>query len=156
MKEKFPLTLEQLEKRKAELEHVIHVELPKNAKDLASARAQGDLSENAEYEIAKEDHAKLLERRARLENIINNAVIIKQTDKIDEIEVGHTVTFADKETGEIETITILGQREGNDTVSADSPLGTALLGARIGDECIVDAPEKEFYYIIQHIEQLLD
>ena len=152
MQEKYSLTQEQLDKRKAELEYLLNEELPKNAKDIATARAQGDLSENAEYEIAKEEHAKLMEKKARLENIINNVVIIKKSDKIDEVEVGHKVTFQDKETSEVETITVLGQRDGDDTVSIESPLGKALIGSKIGDECIVDAPEKEFYYIIKNIE----
>lgn len=152
MQEKYSLTQEQLNKRKAELEYLLNEELPKNAKDIATARAQGDLSENAEYEIAKEEHAKLMEKKARLENIINNVVIIKKSDKIDEVEIGHKVTFQDKETGEIETILILGQRDGDDSVSAESPLGKALLGSKIGDERTVDAPEKEYYYLVKNIE----
>lgn len=152
MKEKFRLTQEQLDKRKAELAVLVNDELPKNAKDIASARSQGDLSENAEYEIAKEEHAKLLEKKARLENIINNVEIIKKSDNIDAIEVGHKVTFVDKETGEVESVLILGQYDGDNTVSIESPLGQAIIGLKIGDLCVVDAPEKEFHYVIQQIE----
>ena len=152
MKEKHELTIKQLEEHKTELEHLIYVELPNNASDIASARAQGDLSENAEYEIAKDEHIKLLERKSRLENILNNYVLIQKSEQNDEVSVGHKVTFVDTETGEIETITILGQREGEDTVSAASPLGAALIGGKIGETRIVEAPEKDFYYMINSIE----
>lgn len=152
MKEKHKLTVKQLEEYKAELEHLIYTELPKNASDIASARAQGDLSENAEYEIAKDEHIKLLERKSRLEDIVNNYVLIQKSEQNDEISVGHKVTFVDTDTGEIETITILGQREGSDTVSAASPLGAALIGGKIGEIRIVEAIEKDFSYMIKSIE----
>lgn len=135
MVEKNRLTVEQLEKYKAEYDRIVNVLLPANARDIASAREQGDLSENAEYENAKEEHSVLMEKKSRLENLINNAIIIQKSDKNDIIEVGHKVTFQDKETLEIETITILGQRDSDDdsTVSAESPFGKALLGAKIGE-----------------------
>jgi len=148
----YRLTSEQLEDRKQQLHKLVTEELPRNAKDIADARAQGDLSENAEYAIAKEEHAKLLEKKSRLENIINNSTIIKENEKNDEVHIGHTVTFQDTETKEVESIKILGERNGNDTVSAESPLGKALIGGKVGDVKTVEAPEKDFFYLIQKIE----
>lgn len=137
--QKFDLTVEQRNERKARLDEIINVELPKNAEEIERAKAQGDLSENAEYDAAKEQQAILYKEKTELENLLNNARIIKENDSNDQVELGHSVTikWAD---GKTETVKILGYGNGKTDISYDSPLGKALLKGRVNDEITYEAP----------------
>jgi len=152
MNEKHYLTQEQYTEFKEKLERLINVELPQNAENIATAVAQGDLSENAEYEIAKDEQFRLNKEVARIKGILANAVIIKQNASNDFVEIGHKVTIQSLDTDSVETITLMGYGNGIDTISIDSPLGQALLHKSKGDITIVDAPIGELNYKILSIE----
>lgn len=152
MSEKHYLTQEQHDEFKTKLENLINIELPKNAEDIAYAVAQGDLSENAEYEIAKDEQFKLNKEVARIKSILSNAVIIKQNVTNDFVEIGHRITIASMQDGKEETITLMGYGNGNDTISIDSPLGQALIGKSKDDFVLVDAPIGELQYKIIAIQ----
>lgn len=154
--DKLYLTKEQYDSYKARLDELIHNELPRNSEEIAAAIAQGDLSENAEYENAKEEQAKLNAEIAKIKNVLNNATLIKENDNFDFVEVGHKVTIEflssdekiELKTGTQETITLTGVGDGVSTIGIDSPIGKELLGKEVGDLVIVDAPIGELTYKI--------
>lgn len=149
---KFYLTLEQKAEKKARLDELINSDIPKNAEDIEIAKAQGDLSENAEYDAAKETQAKLYMEKSELENLINNAIIIKANISNEKVEIGHFV-HVEWSDGKLETIQLLGFGNGNETVSIDSPLGKALLGKKANDSVSVDAPIGRLQLKILSIQQ---
>ena len=152
LNDKILLTKEQFDAYKQEEHDLIHILIPKNSQDIASAVAQGDLSENAEYENAKEEQAKLNTQLAKVQNILKNATLIKQADSNDYVEIGHTLEIQNLDTGEVETFRMQGYNgNGVDTIAVDSPLGKALLGKEKGAEIIVDAPKHELKYKILSI-----
>lgn len=137
--QKFYLTTEQREELKERLHHLINVEIPANAQSLDEAKAQGDLSENAEYDAAKDEQAKLHSEKLKMQNLLNNAVIIKENTSTDFIDVGHTVTIEWSD-GTVESVKILGYGNGKEFISIDAPLGKALLGKKLNDSVTVEAP----------------
>jgi transcription elongation factor GreA len=145
------LTREQYDEFKDRLEYLLNVALPKNSEDIASAVAQGDLSENAEYDNAKEEQGKLNQEVVKIKTILANAKIIKQNDSNDYVEVGHKVTILSLDSDVKETVMLMGYGNGKDSISVDSPLGTALLGKEKGDRITVDAPIGELKYEILDI-----
>lgn len=152
MSEKHYLTQEQHDEFSKKLEYLINVALPKNAEDIAYAVAQGDLSENAEYEIAKDEQFKLNKEVSRIKSILANVYIIKQNDNTDFVEIGHKITIESLKDHSKETITLMGFGNGIDTISIDSPLGQALLGKEKNDIIVVDAPIGELQYKILSIK----
>lgn len=152
MSEKHYLTQDQYNEFKEKLDYLINVALPENAENIAYAVAQGDLSENAEYEIAKDEQFKLNKEVARVKSILSNAVIIKQNASNDFVEIGHRVTILSLDDSVEETITLMGYGNGIDTISVDSPLGQALLGKQKGETVLVDAPIGELNYKVLSIE----
>ncbi|MFP3727097.1 GreA/GreB family elongation factor [Priestia filamentosa] len=134
------LTVEQRNLRKARLEELINIEIPKNAEEIERAKAQGDLSENAEYDAAKEHHAKLHKEKSDLENLLNNAIIIKENSSNEQVEIGHFVEIEWSD-GNKEVIRLLGYGNGKDEISIDSPLGSALLEKKVNDIVTVEAPK---------------
>ncbi|WP_141463094.1 GreA/GreB family elongation factor [Bacillus cereus] len=137
--QKYYLTDEQKNQRQARLEEIINIELPENAEEIERAKAQGDLSENAEYDAAKEHQAKLYKEKTELENLLNNAIIIKENESNDKVEIGHSVTIEWSD-GKTEVIKLLGYGNGKTEISIDSPLGSSLIGKRINDSVIIEAP----------------
>lgn len=133
------LTVEQKNIRKARLDEIINVEIPKNAEEIERAKAQGDLSENAEYDAAKEHQAKLYKEKADLENLLNNAIMIKENVSNEQVEIGHFVTIEWSD-GKAEIIRLLGYGNGKDEISIDSPLGISLLNKKVNDLVTVEAP----------------
>ena len=110
------------------------------------ARSFGDLSENSEYDEAKNEQAKLYGRIAEVENILTHAVLIDENtdaDVADRVGLGCTVKVRDIEFDEIDVFAIVGSQEANPMekrISDDSPFGRAMLGKHIGDIVEVDAP----------------
>lgn len=133
------LTVEQKNLRKARLEELINIEIPKNAEEIERAKAQGDLSENAEYDAAKEHQAKLYKEKTDLETLLNNAIIIKENASNEQVEIGHFVEIEWTD-GNKEVIRLLGYGNGKDEISIDSPLGSSLLEKKVNDEVVVEAP----------------
>ncbi|MCL2573527.1 MAG: transcription elongation factor GreA [Defluviitaleaceae bacterium] len=114
------------------------------AQKIKEARAQGDLSENAEYDAAKDEQARIEARIVAIEKMLRNAVLIDQddTDK-DTVNLGSKVTLLDMEFDEEITYHIVGSAEANpekNRISNESPLGMGLIGHRVNDVVEIDAP----------------
>ena len=110
---------------------------------IAEARSYGDLSENSEYDAAKNEQAKLYGRIAEIEDILSHAVIIvDENEANDRVGLGCTVTVADSK-GKKTTYRITGSQEANpmeNKISDDSPFGRAIVGKSVGDKFTVAAP----------------
>lgn len=145
--------LRNLEKR---LRNLVEVRRPQVAERLRTAMEEGgDLSQNAEYEDAKNEQSFVEGEIARLEGIINTATIIEDNPDRDEVGIGARVTVVDTETREEEVYHVVGSAEANPRegrISFESPLGQALMGARVKDKVTVKAPDGEFVYTIKAID----
>lgn len=124
-----------------ELDYLVNVKVEENKKDISTARSFGDLSENSEYDAAKEEQGKIHARIAELREMIAHAKIIDES-QIDEskISVGSIVVLYNVERQREFTYHIVGSYETdpvNGKISDDSPIGRALLGATVGDEVLV-------------------
>ena len=137
------ITAEGLEALKAELAHLEGDARRTMAARIQAARELGDLKENAEYHIAKEDQAHLETKIKRLVERLRNAVVVEAPTDNDIVAFGTTVTVADEETGREATWTLVGATEANlasGKLSAESPVAKALMGRRPGDEIEVQTP----------------
>lgn len=136
------LTPEGLHKLQEELDNLISVRRPEIAQRIKHAKEFGDLSENAEYDDAKNDQGFIEGRIMKLEQMIRNASLIEPDDKTDGwVHLGSTVKVKD-EFGET-AYTIVGPAEadaGSGKISLESPVGKALLGRRSGEEVEVETP----------------
>lgn len=149
------ITQEGLEEIKAELRELAEVKLPAIIDRVAKAREFGDLSENAEYHSARDDQQLLQARIDELQNIIDNAVVVKNTRSQSKIGMGSTVVIQKVGAKTQKTIAIVGEFEADPTankVSIGSPLGEALVGKKKGDTVLVKAPAGEIQYEIQDIQ----
>jgi transcription elongation factor GreA len=142
---KYPLTVVGAEKLRTELQHLKSVERPAVIQAIAEARAQGDLSENAEYDAAKEKQGFIEGRIADLEGKLTNAQIIDPTtlDADGRIVFGATVELEDVESGDSVTYQIVGDDEADlklGKISISSPIARALIRKEAGDVAEVQAP----------------
>ena len=133
-----------------ELDYLVTVKVEENKKDISTARAFGDLSENSEYDEAKAEQGKIHSRIAELREMIAHATVIDES-QIDEsvISVGSIVNLFNVERNKEFTYHIVGSYETdpvNGKISDSSPIGIALLGARAGDEVIVEGVK------VQHLQ----
>ena len=132
------------EKLEAELQYLKSVRKKEVADQLKEAPSFGDLSENAEYDEAKNEQAKLESQIAELSFILANAVVVDDDDiSVDEIGVGSIMKIRDLELDETETFQIVGTTEtdpANNKISDESPIGKAALKKKVGDVFEVDAP----------------
>lgn len=115
------------------------------------ARGFGDLSENAEYDAAKNEEALNESEIRELENKLKNAKIMEESTDNSQVHFGNTVTVYDYDLEELATYTIMGSTEADpekNIVSIDSPFGEALRGARVGDKVTVHAPNG-FDYVVE-------
>ncbi|MCS7199437.1 MAG: transcription elongation factor GreA [Caldimicrobium sp.] len=153
---KIPFTPEGLEKLKRELEHLIKVERRQVVKAIEEARAHGDLSENAEYEAAKERQAYIEGRIQELSGILAQAEVIPPLKEPPErVQFGVKVKLLNLETEEVVTYKIVGPYEanpGDGSISVNSPLARALIGREIGEEVKVQTPAGQRRYEILDIE----
>ncbi|MEE8392159.1 MAG: transcription elongation factor GreA [Anaerolineae bacterium] len=148
------LTDEGAENLRQELDHLINVKRPALADRLHKAIQQGDLSENADYKAAKEEQGFLEGRIQQIEMMLRNVVII-ESGPTEEVGLGSRVTIVEEGFEEEETFRIVGPAEANPgkgKVSNESPLGMALLGHRVGDAVIVEAPAGEITFRITAIQ----
>ncbi len=146
------LSREGLEKLRAELDEMINVRRPEVAVRIHDAKENGDLTENAEYEDAKNEQAFVEGRIQTLEAIIKNATIIDENHTNDHVQIGSTV-FVKSADGE-ERFTIVGSTEARPSegrISNESPVGRALLGRKKGDKVVVRVPAGDFTYTILSI-----
>ena len=140
-----PMTPYGYQQLKAELKKIREIDKPANVKAIEEARAHGDLSENAEYTYAKEQQGFIYGREKEVEALIATADIIDPaTLSGDRVVFGATVQLLDVDTDEEITYTIVGENESdskNGRVSITSPIARALIGKRIGDEAVLNAPK---------------
>ncbi|MDX1662698.1 MAG: transcription elongation factor GreA [Candidatus Promineifilaceae bacterium] len=149
------ITQEGLEKMKEELEELKNVRRPQLSERLREAIAQGDLSENADYHAAKEEQGFLEGRIRELEDAVRRAKIIKESGPSDVVRVGSTVTIVDEEYGDEERYRIVGGHEAAPTdglISNESPIGEALLGAKVGQTVSVRTPAGQVQFRVKTIE----
>lgn len=149
------LTREGLKKLEEELEYLRTVRRQEVAKRLhAALEEEQDVLENAEYEDAKNEQAFVEGRILTLETILKTAVIIDEDRPVDGVGIGSRVTIVE-DGGEPETYHIVGSAEADPAsgrISYQSPLGKALLGRRVGDEVIVNAPDGALSFKVVAIE----
>ncbi|MFT4035127.1 MAG: transcription elongation factor GreA [Patulibacter sp.] len=139
------LTREGLEKLQAELEHLETQGRRQVADRIKEARDFGDISENSEYDDAKNEQAQIEARIIQLQDRIRSATVVDHDDvKTDVVQVGSTVSFTDQESGKGQTFTIVGSAEaapGEGKLSNESPVGKALLGGKLGAVVTVQLPK---------------
>lgn len=151
------LTSEGLQKLQAELENLKTVRRKENTAAIKMARSFGDLSENSEYDEARNEQAEIESRIVEIETMLNNAKIIDE-DSIDTdvVSVGSKVTVMDMEDKSEEEYLIVGSTEAdpmNGKISDESPAGSALLGHKIDEIVIVEAPVGKTEYKIVKISR---
>ncbi len=136
------LTYEGLRKYEDELHELKVVRRKEVAQKIKEAREQGDLSENAEYDAAKDEQRDIEARIEELEKILKNAEVVVEDDvNLDAVSIGCKVTILDMEYDEELEYKIVGSSEANSLkgkISNESPVGKALLGAKVGDVVKVD------------------
>lgn len=151
------LTREGLKKYEDEL-HDLKVNKRKEvAQKIKEAREQGDLSENAEYDAAKDEQRDIEARIEELEKILKNVEVVdmeEETNDLEKVSFGLTVKVQDNEFGDEMEFKIVGATEANSLkgkISNESPLGKALIGAKKGDVVTIEAPAGEISYTILDI-----
>jgi len=151
------LTAEGYEKLVKELEYLTTVRRQDVAEKIRNAKEDGDISENAGYESAKEEQAFVEGRIMTLQKILQTATIIEENGPADEVRLGSQVTVVEVEgdwRSSPETYRIVGSTEANPSsgrVSNESPLGRSLIGRSVGDSVTVSAPRGEIYFEIVSI-----
>lgn len=149
------VTREGLEKMQKELDELRSTKCAEIAQRLKAAIAMGDLSENSEYDEAKNAQAFLEGRILQLEQQIRTAQVIEKVAK-DRVDVGSTVLIEDMEEHLQEKVTIVGSTESNPfegRISNESPVGRALMGAKAGDTVEAEAPNGVLKYKVISIEE---
>jgi len=150
------LTYGGLKKLEQELQELRTVRRKEVAEKIKEARGQGDLSENAEYDAAKEEQAEIEARISIIEKMLRNAELIDEDVlDVEKVGVGSTVTLFDEEFKEEVVYTIVGSLEADPfagKISNESPLGQSLLQKRVNDEIAVDAPDGTFHYKVLNIQ----
>lgn len=157
MAKEYKLSAERLEELKQELNYLKTVREKEVADQIKEARSFGDLSENSEYDEAKNEQGKLYSRIAEIENILANCSVIEETDSDpDTVRLGSKITVMDTALEEEESYQVVGSQEAdpmNGRISEESPFGKALLGKRVGDTVIVDAPAGNIEYKVVSIQR---
>ena len=152
MDEKYYVTEEGLADLKKELDTLIHVTRNEVIEELKAARAQGDLSENADYDAARDHQAQVESRIKELEYMIRNAEIINEKRSTKYVRLGSTVELLELDTNETDVYTIVGSVEAdplNGKLSNVTPLAVAILDQRVGSTVTVEA---EIPYQVQIVK----
>ncbi|MFN8379493.1 MAG: transcription elongation factor GreA [Anaerolineae bacterium] len=150
------LTVKGLEELETRLKYLKDVRRPEVAERLRQALEEGgDLTENAEYEDAKNEQAFVEGEILRIEGILSSAQVIEESKgKKDSVKVGAVVTVVEEGTKDKEVYHLVGSAEANPQegkISVESPLGKAILGAKVGDKVHVNAPEGKITFIVKAI-----
>ena len=155
-KKNVQLTQQGFDELKQELQELKEVKLPLIIQRVASARAHGDLSENAEYSNAKEEQNFMESRISEVEDVIHTAVIVKATTSHLKVGMGSSVTvYLEKTPAKKFTYHVVGEFEANPLegkISSESPIGKALIGKKKGDKAEVKAPAGIITYIVDEIK----
>lgn len=151
------LTYEGLKKLEDELQDLKVVKRKQIAEKIKEAREQGDLSENAEYDAAKDEQRDIEARIEQIEKILKNAeVVVEDEVDLDKISVGCKVKVLDVEFDEEEEFKIVGSSEANSLngkISNESPVGKALIGAKAGDTVRVETQAGMIEYKVLEIQR---
>ena len=159
MAKEFKLTRERLKELEEELNYLKTTREKEVAEQIKEARSFGDLSENSEYDEAKNEQAKLYGRIAEVENILSHAVVIDESaeqERAGVVGLGWTVKVRDLDLEEEATYAIVGSQEANpmeSRISDDSPFGRAMLGKHIGQTVEVEAPVGTIRFEILSVER---
>jgi len=155
MENKSYLTQEGYDKLQKELEQMINVDRPLISQQIADARDKGDLSENAEYDAAKEAQGLLEMRISKLKNILSNARIIDESKlDISKVQLLNTVHLKNLKTGQKQKYTIVSESEANlkeGKISIKTPIAKGLLGKKVGDKVSIKIPSGEITFEIIEI-----
>lgn len=157
MAKEFKLSAARLEELKEELTYLKTVREKEVADQIKEARSFGDLSENSEYDEAKNEQGKLYSRIAELENILANCIVINEeaTDTTT-VRIGSKITVEDVALGVEETYQVVGSQEAdpmNGRISEESPFGKALIGKAVGEIVIVEAPAGNIEFKVVDIQR---
>ena len=157
MDKKNILTYQGLQKLEEELQNLKVVRRKEVAQKIKEAREQGDLSENAEYDAAKDEQRDIEARIEDIEKILKNAeVVVEEEVELDKISIGCKVKILDVEENEELEYKIVGSTEANSLkgkISNESPVGKALIGAKIGDVVKVETHVGELEYKVLEIQR---
>lgn len=158
MKKEYKMSAARLQELQDELTYLKTVREKEVAELIKEARGFGDLSENSEYDEAKNEQGKLYSRIAELEEILLHAVIIDDSEVVSNaVSIGCTVTVVDLKSGrEMPPYKVVGSQEADPmhrAISEESPFGKALMGAKEGDEISVEAPVGTIRYRVEKIER---
>lgn len=150
------MTAEGKEKLEAELRDLKLVKRPEVIKRIKVARSYGDLSENSEYDAAKDEQSHVEDRIAQVEEMLKYAQVV-DADSFDpnEVAVGKTVTYTEVGEDDPETYTIVGSDESdplNGKISNDSPIAQALIGKKKGETVSITTPGGKFDVVINKVE----
>ncbi|MBQ7820814.1 MAG: transcription elongation factor GreA [Clostridia bacterium] len=152
------VTTEGFKKLEAELEYLTGTKRKEVQEAIAVARGFGDLSENSEYDEAKNEQAKVEARISELEEILRNVKVIDESAiSTDVVGLGTKIKIVDKEYGDEEELSIVGSNEAESLagkISDVSPLGAALMGKKVGDVVTVESPNGS--YEVEILEISLD
>lgn len=157
MKKEFKMSQARFDELQKGLSYLKSTRSDEVAEMIKVARGFGDLSENSEYDEAKNEQGKLYSRIGELENILLHAVILEEGDMpTGLVTIGSTVTVTALASGKSRSFKIAGSQEADamrGIVSEDSPFGKALMGAKEGDTVVVSAPAGEMEYRVDKIER---
>ena len=148
------LTQEGLDNLKKELDDLINVRRPENVQAIKEARALGDLSENAEYDAARNEHAVIEARIKQLEKMLENVSIISDVST-DSVSIGNTVTIKYVDDDEEDEYKIVGSQEADpfeSRISNESPIAQALFDHKVGDIVTVESPNGSYQVEITAIQ----
>ena len=155
-KKQIELTKEGFQELKVELDRLVNEEMPKVVKRISIARDKGDLSENTEYQNAKEDQGIINSRISEIENVLEKAKIVKKTRSKTTVGIGSKVTVHLKSKPKNQKkFNIVGEYESDPDegkISSVSPIGKALIGNKEGQEVEVDAPAGKLIYVVDSVD----
>ena len=142
--DRIPMSREGYERKKADLDRMMNVEMIEIAKRIAAARELGDLSENAEYHAAREDQGMLEARINELKSVLSRAAIVdKSTLPTDTVVFGAKVKVKDLDGGDEEEFQLVGPGDEDydqNKILTTSPIGQGLLGKKLGDQAEIQVP----------------
>jgi len=152
---RYKMSEERLKELKDELFYLQTVREKEVAQQIKEARSFGDLTENSEYDEAKTEQGKLYSKIAEIKNLVENAEIVRASDKTDSVGIGSKVTVRDLELSTKDTYVIVGSQEADpilNRISDDSPFGRGLMDRKKGDTIEIDAPAGILRFEIINIE----
>ena len=149
---------ESYERRRAEYDEIVSVKIPENSKAIATAREHGDLKENSEYKMAKQDQTVLMAQKSQLEKDLEIARITDFSESVaDQVGVGSIVSLKNLGNDQAITYKVMGAWDSdpdNFVIAYKTPLGQALLGKRVGEEVKVKIGSSEENYQLTKLDRI--